>query len=84
MGLSFKEKYSFGIGALGKDLCYAIVSSYLMIYFTDSIGLAPAFVGSLFLVARLWDAINDPAMGMIVDNTKTKWGKFRPWILIGI
>ena len=52
MGLSFKEKYSFGIGALGKDLCYAIVSSYLMIYFTDSIGLAPAFVGSLFLVAR--------------------------------
>lgn len=83
MGLSFKEKYSFGIGALGKDLCYAIVSSYLMIYFTDSIGLAPAFVGNLFLVARLWDAINDPAMGMIVDNTKSKWGKFRPWILIG-
>ena len=83
MGLSFKEKYSFGIGALGKDLCYAIVSSYLMIYFTDSIGLAAAFAGNLFLVARLWDAINDPAMGMIVDNTKTKWGKFRPWILIG-
>lgn len=83
MGLSFKEKYSFGIGALGKDLCYAIVSSYLMIYFTDSIGLAPAFVGNLFLVARLWDAVNDPAMGMIVDNTKTKMGKFRPWILIG-
>ena len=83
MGLSFKEKYSFGIGALGKDLCYAIVSSYLMIYFTDLVGLAPAFVGSLFLVARLWDAINDPMMGMIVDNTNTKWGKFRPWILIG-
>ena len=83
MTLSFKEKYSFGIGALGKDLCYAIVSSYLMIYFTDSIGLASMFVGNLFLVARLLDAINDLAMGMIVDNTKTKWGKFRPWILIG-
>lgn len=83
MELSFKEKYSFGVGALGKDLCYAIVSSYLMIYFTDLVGLAPAFVGSLFLVARLWDAVNDPVMGMIVDNTRTKWGKFRPWILIG-
>ena len=83
MELSFKQKYSFGIGALGKDLCYAIVSSYLMIYFTDLVGLAPAFVGSLFLVARLWDAVNDPMMGIIVDNTRTKWGKFRPWILIG-
>lgn len=83
MGLSFKEKYSFGIGALGKDLVYAIVASYLMIYFTDTVGLAPVFVGNLFLVARLWDAVNDPAMGMIVDNTRTKWGKFRPWILIG-
>lgn len=83
MGLSFKEKYSFGLGALGKDLCYAIVSYYLMVYFTDLVGLTPIFVGNLFLLVRLWDAINDPIMGMIVDNTRTKWGKFRPWILIG-
>ncbi len=83
MGLSFKQKYSFGIGALGKDLCYAVVSYYLMVYFTDSIGLAPLFVGNLFLVARLWDAVNDPMMGMVVDNTRSRWGKFRPWIFIG-
>ena len=67
--LTFREKYSYGIGALGKDLAYAIVSTYLMVYFTDAVGLNPAFVGTLFLVARLWDAVNDPAMGMIVDNT---------------
>jgi len=83
MKLTAKEKYSYGVGALGKDLVYAIVATYLMFYLTDTIGLAPAFVGGLFLVARLWDAINDPVMGMIVDNTRSKWGKFRPWIFIG-
>ena len=83
MKLSNFSKLSFGIGALGKDLCYAIISYFLMIYFTDTVGLTPLFVGNLFLVARVWDAFNDPMMGFVVDNTRTKWGKFRPWILIG-
>lgn len=81
--LSWGSKISFGIGAFGKDAVYAIVSTFYMLYLTDYRGVAPAFVGTLFMVARLWDAFNDPFMGMIVDNTKTKWGKFRPWILIG-
>ena len=83
MKLSNFSKLSFGIGALGKDLCYAIISYFLMIYFTDVVGINPAFVGTLFLMARLWDAINDPIMGMIVDNTRSRFGKFRPWIFIG-
>ena len=83
MELTAKTKYSYGIGALGKDLVYAIVATYLMMYLTDDIGLNSAFVGTLFLVARFWDAINDTVMGIIVDNTRTRFGKFRPWLLIG-
>ncbi|MCQ2386735.1 MAG: glycoside-pentoside-hexuronide (GPH):cation symporter, partial [Clostridia bacterium] len=81
--LGFVTKLGFGIGAFGKDAVYAIVGTYLMMYLTDYRSVAPAFVGVLFMVARIWDAFNDPFMGMIVDNTRTKWGKFRPWIIIG-
>lgn len=83
MKLTFREKYSYGVGAFGKDLVYAFVATYLMMFFTDEVGLSSVFVGGLFFISRFWDAINDPMMGMIVDNTNTKYGKFRPWLLIG-
>lgn len=81
--LSFKEKYSYGIGAIGKDMCCGIIFTYCMLYFTDVLKLSAAFVGTLFFLAKFWDAINDLGMGMIVYNTHTKWGKFRPWLVIG-
>lgn len=83
MKITSKEKYSFGIGAIGKDAVYNIVAIYFMFYLTDVLGIGAGFIGALFFVARIWDAINDPIMGLVVDNTRTKWGKFRPWILIG-
>lgn len=81
--LSWLSKISFGIGAFGKDAVYAIVGTFLMIYLTDVKSVAPAFVGTLYLVARIFDAVNDPLMGVIVDNTRSRWGRFRPWIMIG-
>ena len=59
------------------------VGNFLMFYFTDVLFLAPAFVGTLFFVARIWDAINDPMMGLVVDNTHNRFGKFRTWLLVG-
>ena len=77
-----REKLSYGVGMLGTNLAYGMLTSYLMIFFTDVFVIAPAAVGLLILVARLWDAINDPMMGVIADKTRTKWGKFRPYILL--
>lgn len=81
--LPARQKYCFGIGAIGKDAICNLVGAFLMLYFTDTLGLNPAFVGVLFLVARIWDAVNDPMMGMICDNTHSKFGKFRIWLVIG-
>ncbi len=81
--ISLKEKTSYGIGAIGKDMAFWIMCAYLMMFFTDVVELSPAYLAFLFLFARIWDAVNDPIMGLIVDNTKSKYGKFRPWIFIG-
>lgn len=77
------EKFAYSMGAFGQNFAYAIMSAYLMIFYTDSFGMAAAAVGTLFLVARIWDAVLDPVIGLLVDRLNLKWGKFRPFILIG-
>ena len=60
-----------------------LIFTYAMIYFTDVLQISASFVGSLFFFAKFWDAVNDLGMGVLVDNTRTRWGKFRPWLAIG-
>lgn len=83
MKLGFKEKVSFGLGAVGKDMVYMLSASYVLYYFQDVLGVSAIAMGIILLVARVFDAFNDPIMGIIVAKTKTRWGKFRPWLMIG-
>ena len=78
-----RVKYTFAFGALGKDLIYGMMATFAMIYFTDVLKVSPGFVGIVFFVAKLWDAFNDLFMGMIVYNTRSRFGKFVPWLVIG-
>ncbi len=77
------EKIGYGIGAVGLDLSYGLFYSFLSYYLSSVLGLKEAFLLLLTPIARIWDGINDPMMGTIVDSTRTKMGKYRPWILIG-
>ena len=82
-----RNKYCFGLGTVGRDALYSLVSMYLMTHLTEVVGLSDFYLGIvtvLLLIFRVFDSVNDPFMGTIVDNTNTKWGKFKPWILIGM
>lgn len=83
MKLTQSEKAAYGIGAVGKDMVYSLVAGFLMYYYNTVLGISASFIGVLFMAARVFDAFNDPIMGIIVEKTKTPLGKFRPWLIIG-
>lgn len=83
MKLKKSQKAAFGFGAFGKDIVYMLISGYLLYYYNVVLGLSSAFIGTILMAARVFDAFNDPLMGIVVAKTKTKWGKFRPWIFVG-
>lgn len=79
-------RWGFGLGTLGRDMLAALVSLYLMFYLTEVLdisGTQLAAVTVILVVMRVFDAVNDPIMGVVVDNTRSRWGKFKPWILVG-
>lgn len=83
MKLTLRGKVSYGLGAVGKDMVYMLSASYVLYYFQDVMGVSAIAMGIILMAARIFDAFNDPVMGVLVAKTKTRWGKFRPWLLIG-
>ena len=83
MKLSKKETISYGLGAVGKDMVYMLSASYVLYYYQDILGVSAFAMGVILMATRIFDAFNDPVMGVIVAKTRTRWGRFRPWLLIG-
>ena len=82
-----RNKICFGLGTVGRDALYSLVSMYLLVHLTDVVGFSDAglaAIGVMLTLFGIFDAVIDPFVGAIVDSTKTKWGKFKPWILIGM
>lgn len=76
-------KAAYGLGAIGKDMVYMLSASYVLYYYQDLLKVNAIIMGTILLIARIFDAFNDPLMGILVAKTRTRWGKFRPWLLIG-
>lgn len=81
--LSWKSKFGYGFGAFGKSMSYGLANGFISMYFVSVLGLRTEFLAVMFFAARIWDGVNDLLMGTIIDNTKSKFGKFRPWVLSG-
>lgn len=75
------EKIGYGLGDTASNIFFQFINIFLLYYYTDVFGLSPAAVGTMFVVARFWDAVNDPLMGAIADRTQTRFGKYRPYLL---
>ena len=79
--MSLRCKISYGAAEFGTQFSWTFVGSYLTVFYTDIVGFTPAVISMIMLVARCFDAFDDPLMGMIAERTRTRWGRFRPWLL---
>lgn len=83
-GISNKRNAAFySMAMAGSNISWFMINNYLMLFYTDIVGLTATAISLIMLIARVWDAVNDPMMGIIIDKTETRWGKFRPYLAIG-
>ncbi len=81
-----RNKWSYSVGCLGRDMLFILVSMFVLSYIQYTMNLSVVqftVISGIMIFARVWDAVNDPMMGVIIENTRFKGGKFRPWIMIG-
>lgn len=76
------SKIAYGMGDVGCNFSWMFVSNFLMIFYTDVFGISMNAVAALMLFSRFWDAVNDPIIGALSDKTHSRWGRYRPWLLI--
>jgi GPH family glycoside/pentoside/hexuronide:cation symporter len=81
--LPFRRRFGYSVGDFGFNLFFTTASLYLLYYYTDVLGLPPATAGWIFAVALIWDAVSDPIMGYIASRTRSRWGRYRPYLLFG-
>ena len=84
--LDRRNRLCFGLGTIGRDMFYSMESMYLLFFLTEVKNLDDAMlalVGGVLTALRILDAFNDPITGVIIDNTHTRWGKFKPWMVVG-
>lgn len=81
--LTPRKRFYYALGDFGYNFMYYWLSTYLMIYYTDTIGISAATVSVMMLVIRIFDALNDPLIGSLADRTHSRWGRYRPWFMVG-
>lgn len=79
--LSFIERLAYGLGDYAGNLVYSSISAFLLVYYISILGVNATSAASIMAISKIFDGISDLIMGRIVDNTKSKWGKARPWII---
>ncbi|WP_228016554.1 MFS transporter, partial [Leptolyngbya ectocarpi] len=81
--LTIKTKLGYGVGEMSKEIPNSILVFFLFFFFTNVVGLSPSLAGSVLLVSKVWDAVNDPLVGWLSDRTQSRWGRRFPWMLWG-